>query len=188
MKTLLSIAVFITIAIIAWLSVTDKNYSDETLQPADTQPHIEIFINNFKISNIDTRGQANYILSGKRLERYSNSDDAMVSLPVLNFLQENNHWLITADQAIVNNRTNIITLNDNVIMQQQDKPQSVQISSDIMHIDTSSQVAYTDTQVNIRQGPSRMQSTGMRFDNSKNILELNHNVNGYYLNPRHASH
>lgn len=188
MKTILSISVFITIAIIAWLSVTNKNDSDETLQPADNQPYTEVFINNFRITAINAQGQANYILSGKHLERYSNSDDAMVKRPVLNFLQENNHWLVTADQAIVNNKTRIITLNDNVVMQQQDKPRAVKISSDIMHINTEQQIAYTDTQVIIQQGLSRMRSTGMTFDNRKGLLKLKHNVNGYYLENRHASH
>ncbi len=187
MKTLLSIVIFITVAIIAWWSVSDKKPYNGILPHAINRPYLELFMDNFKMTAINSLGSPDYILTGKHLERYSNSDDATISQPTFKFLRENSQWLIIAKHAIINQKKKTIVLNDNVVMQQQNSSEPIQITSKSMHIDTEKLTAYTSMPVHIKQGLSKMQSTGMVFYSQKKILELNEKVKGYYLNTKPSS-
>ncbi len=181
MKTSISFLVFICAALVIWWSLTTTDKQDETLPSARKQPFIEIFMNDFKITALNSFGKADYTLTGERLERYNNSNNAIITQPVFNFLQENSRWLITADKATVNEKRNLITLTDNVVMQQQQKPQAILIRSELMYINTAQQTAYTRTAVDIRQGQSRIQSIGMTYNNKRSKLVLKSDVHGYYL-------
>ncbi len=188
MKTLFSLVVFIIVAVSAWWLVTNKTPRNDILQHTKKSPYLELFMDNFKITAINSLGKPDYTLTGKHLERYNNSADENISLPVFKFLQGNSQWLITAQHAIFNQKKNIITLNDSVVMRQQNIPDGIQISSQTMIIDTIKQTAYTHAPVHIKQGTAKMQSTGMIFYNRQKILELNNNVQGYYLNTNFSIH
>ena len=182
MKTLISGIVFIIAAIIVWWSITDRSAYNDHLQPVMKQPYLEIFMDNFKITALNSLGQVDYILSGKRIERYHNSENATAFLPVFKFLQQNNQWLITAKTAIINQKNNTIKLSNNVVMQQQNQPQAIKITSQTMLINTLTQTASTNSPIEFLNGQSKMQSTGMIFYHRKNVFELNRKVHGFYLN------
>ncbi len=181
MKTSISFLVFICAALVIWWSLTKNNTDNETLQPVRNQPYIEIFINGFNITALNEQGKPDYTLTGKRFERYNNSNNATITEPVFNFLQADNRWLVTAEKAILNEKRNLITLIDNVVMQQQDKPQAMSILSDKMFINTLKQTAYTRTPVEIHKGDSEMKAIGMRYTHKNSRLLLKSRVNGYFL-------
>lgn len=181
MKTLLGIAILVTIALVTWWSVSSRNNQDTTLVGNKNQPYLEVFINDFRIISINADGQTDYTLKGLHLERFNNSDDATISQPVIRLLQPGNQWLITADKAIINQKKNMITLNENVIMQQQNQPDALVISSSTMNINTAIQTAFTDSGVMIKQGISEMHARSMLFNNIENQLKLDTDVHGFYL-------
>jgi len=191
MKTFFGLTVFIIIAIIAWWSVSEKTRQDKTLQGTTNQPYLQAFINNFKLTSIDISGKADYTLTGSRLERYNNSANATISQPIFNFLQPGKQWKITADTAIINQENTLINLQDDVVMQQKNTPQAIKVTSQHMQINTRKQITSTSSPVQITQGLSTIHSTGMIFYNRKHILELNSNVNGYYVtnpSPKNKTH
>lgn len=182
MKTTLRFIVLIAASIIIWWSLTTNNEKHGTSTPGGNQPYVEIFMNEFTITSLNSTGKVEYTLTGTRLERYNNSDDAIITQPVFNFLQMDNQWLITADKAVINQQKNIIKLSDNVVMQQQNKPLAIKVNSDVMVINTEKQTARTQTPVTIEQGLSKMNAIGMVYFNRQSKLVLNSEVNGYYLN------
>lgn len=110
----------------------------------------------------------------------------MVTLPVFNFLDVDNQWLITADKATINKKKNIIKLSDHVVMQQQNKPLAIKVTSDVMFLNTQKQTAYTKTPVTIKQGSSEMNSIGMSYFNLESKLVLKSRVRGFYFNNHSA--
>ncbi len=180
MKGPLSLIIFLFLAIIAWWSITEK-HEEEQLQQAKSKSYVEIFMNEFEITTMNENGSPNYILNGSYLQRYNDSDETEVQKPVFNLLQKNGQWKISADNAIINDKNETIQLNNNVIMQQQNIEPAITIRTQRLLINTKTQIAQTQTQVNITQGESLLKAKGMIFNNLTSELELLSNVSGYYL-------
>jgi LPS export ABC transporter protein LptC len=181
MNRFISLSIFLFIAVIAWWSITD-NYSEiNRFKPAKGKRYAEIFMNEFEITTMGDNGKPSYILNGKRLERYNNSDDTRIQQPVFHLLQENAQWKVNADSAIVNDINETIQLTNNVVMQQQNIEPAVIIHAQNLLVHTKTQIVQTQAPVDITQGKSRLKSNGMIFNNVTGELELSSNVNGYYL-------
>ena len=180
MKRLISLVIFVIVAIIAWWS-TSRYFGEGDLTPEPSPRYIEIFMNEFEMIVMNESGEPAYTLNGKHLERYNDSDDTRIDLPVINMLESGNEWLITADFALLNDKTNTIQLRDNVFMQQQNIEPAATIRTQSMTINTETQIAQTDVKVEFTQGNSQLTSTGMIYNNKTSELELTSSVNGHYL-------
>jgi len=180
MKRLISLIVFTAVAIIALWSTT-SHFTDEEQTPAKTRKYIEIFMNEFVMTAMDEHGKPAYTIDGKRLERYNDSDDIRVDLPLIHILESGKQWRIRADFALLNDNRNTIQLKDNVVMQQQDIEPAITIRTQSMMVHTNTQIAETDAEVAITQGKSKLTSNGMIYNNITSKLELTPNVSGYYL-------
>ena len=66
-------------------------------------------------------------------------------------------------------------------MQQKNIEPAVTIRTQNLLINTKTQIAQTSAMVDITQGKSHLNSTGMVFNNITSSLELSSKVNGYYL-------
>lgn len=186
MKTTLRFLLLIGASVFIWWSLTINSNKNGTPTPESNQPYIKIFMNDFKVTSLDSTGEAQYTLTGAHLEQYNNSNNAIITLPVFNFLPVDKQWLITADKASINQKNNIIKLTENVVMQQQNTPRAIKVTSNIMFINTNKQTAYTKTPVTIKQGLSEMNAIGMTYFNLESKLVLKSNVKGYYFNEHSA--
>jgi lipopolysaccharide export system protein LptC len=181
MKQLISLVVFIAVAIIAWLSTTAKFGDDDLLQQTQSKLYVEIFMNDFEMTAMNESGAPAYILNGKYLERYNDSDDTKIEQPIIQLLESGNQWIINADSALLNDKNDTIQLMNNVVMQQQNIEPAVTIRTQSMLLHTKTQIAETQVQVDIKQGKSQLTSTGMIYNNITSELELNSSVSGFYL-------
>lgn len=180
MKGLISFSLFIVIAIIVWLSITQDISDSRQLQQTSDEPYVDIFMNEFELTAMDESGAPSYILHGSHLQRFNNSDDTEIKQPVFHLLQKDAQWKITADSAIVNNKNKTIRLNNNVFMQQQHIEPAVSIRTQTLLIHTKTQIAQTQALINFTKGPSQVKSNGMIFNNLTSELELLSNVNGVF--------
>jgi lipopolysaccharide export system protein LptC len=181
MKGLISFSLFIVIAIILWLSITQDLSDSLQLQQTSNKPYINIFMNDFKLTAMDENGAPGYILHGSHLQRFNNSDDTEIEQPVFHLLQKGAQWKITADIAILNNKNKTIRLNNNVFMQQQNIDPAVSIRTQTLLVHTETQIAQTQALINFTKGLSQMKSNGMIFNNITSELELLSNVDGFFL-------
>jgi lipopolysaccharide export system protein LptC len=177
MKGLISFSLFIVIAIIVWWSVTEDYSARHQFQQASDKPYVDIFMNEFELTAMDDSGAPGYILRGSHLQQFNNADDTLIKQPVFHLLQANAQWIISADNAILNNKKQTIQLNNNVLMQQQNSEPAVNIRTQSLLVHTQTQIVQTQVAVNITQGRSRIKSKGMIFNNITNELELSPNVN-----------
>jgi len=180
MKRLISLVIFVIVAIIAWWS-TSRYFGEGDLTPEQSPRYIEIFMNEFEMVAMNESGLPAYTLNGKHLERYNDSDDTRIDQPVINMLESGNEWVITADFALLNDKKNTIQLRDNVFMQQQNIEPAATIRTQSMTIHTNTQIAQSDVKVEFTQGKSQLTSTGMIYNNKTSELELTSSVNGHYL-------
>lgn len=180
MKRLISLAVFVAIAIIVWWSTISNYAEDGSLQQKQSASYIEIFMNDFEMTVMNEFGEPAYTLHGAHLERYNDSDEIKIKQPVFHLLDASKQWLITADFALVNNKQNTVQLKNNVHMQQQNIEPATTIRTQSMLIHTKTQIAETLAQVDISQGQSQLTSNGMIYNNKTNELELLSQVSGFY--------
>lgn len=181
MKGLISFSLFIFIAIIVWWSISEDFSDSNQLQQASDKPYVEIFMNTFELTAMDENGVPAYILSGASLQQYNKSDDTQITQAVFHLLQADAQWIISANNAILNNKKDTIQLNDNVFMQQQNVEPAVNIRTQSLLLHTRTQIAQTQTPVEIIQGTSKIKSDGMIFNNLTSQLELSPNVNTVVL-------
>ena len=181
MKGLISFGLFIVIAVIVWLSITQDLSDSLQLQQTGNKPYVDIFMNEFKLTAMDESGAPSYILHGPHLQRFNNSDDIEIKQPVFHLLQKGAQWKITADIAILNNKNKTIRLNNNVFMQQQNIDPAVSIRTQTLLVHTETQIAQTQALINFTKGLSKMKSNGMIFNNITSELELLSNVDGFFL-------
>ena len=181
MKRIISISIFLVLAIIVlWSITTDYSTTEQLLQKKGGQ-YPEIFINDFEMTAMGETGDPDYLLNGARLERNRNSAEAEISSPVLQLLQKNGQWKISADRAILNDNKDTVRLVKNVIMQQQNMEPAITIRTQTLLINTASSIARTRADVDITRGNSRIRSHGMVYNHKTSELDLSSNVNGYYL-------
>ena len=181
MKQLISLIVFIAVAIFVWWSITANYDDDDLLQQEQSSRYVEIFMNDFEMTAMDENGAPAYILNGIHLERYNDSDDAKIELPVIQLLETGKQWIVSADFALINDKKYTILFSDDVIMQQQNIEPAITIRTQSMLIHTRTQIAETRAQVDITQGKSQLTSTGMIYNNMTGELELSSSVSGFYL-------
>ncbi len=181
MKSSISLILFLIIAAVAWWTITEDYSDDNQLQSARSKQFVEIFMNDFELTAMDENGVPGYLITGNRLEKYNDSSDTNIEQPVFHILQKDKEWKINAATAIINNEDEIVTLENNVIMQQQNIEPAVTIRTQKLTIDIKKQLASTRQPVEITQGDSLLKSTGMIFNNITSEMELYSNVSGYYL-------
>lgn len=186
MKRLVTFIVFIAVALITWWKTSGNDNDIQQLQESANEQYIEIFMNEFEITAMNESGSPAYTLMGKHLKKHNGTDDTEIEQPVLQLLQKVNdaddsQWIISADDAIVNDKNETIQLIKNVVMKQQSIEPAVIIRTQNMLIHTKKQFAQTQEQVDITHGKSHLKSKGMTYDNISGELELSSNVSGYFL-------
>ena len=179
MKRFISFSIFLIISIIVWWTVTNYSGGNDQIQQASSSRYVEVFMNEFELTAMDDTGKPNYTLNGSHLQRFNDSDETEIEKPVIQFIQQNGQWKVSADSAIINNKDETIRLKTNVIMQQQNIEPAITFRTQSLLLDTKTQIAQTDAQVEILQGISNIKSDGMVFNNKTHELELPSNVNGY---------
>ena len=180
MKTAFSIILSLALFVMIWWSITDLG-DDTEIVLETSKPYAEIYMNDFEITAMNEDGSPGYILSGKYLQKTNESDEIEIEYPVFMMRQQENHWKVRADTAIVNDEKETILLTDNIIMQQQNADPPVTIRTSNLLIDTRTQVAKTRAHVDISNGLSQIESDGMIYNNISSDLVLSSNVNGYYV-------
>lgn len=181
MKHILSLSIFIALAIIVVWSITSNFNDSDRIQQTSGKDYAQIFMNKFEMTSMDKEGNPSYILNGSYLQRANDSDDTKIDQPVFQLFQDNKHWEITADNAILNDKKETIQLKGNVLMQQKNIEPAVTIRTQYLIIHAKTQIARTQVAVDITYGKSHLSSVGMIFNNATNRLRLTSNVNGHYL-------
>lgn len=180
MKSLFTIFAISCIALIIWWTQSLEDKAEAL--PRESDPHfIDSFMRDFMLTAMDDTGQPSYSLQASHMKHFNDNDHSILTEPVFRFLPSQTQWTISAQYGEVNNAHSMITLQKNVVMQQQGATNPIQITTSQLTIDTSQQKAQSEQKVHIKHGKLKLESNGMIFDHQGEQLELLSNVTGHYV-------
>ena len=100
---------------------------------------------------------------------------------MLVYRKQNTPVKISAESAIVNHQTNTTTLYSNVdVSMDGSSNKPLRMTTEILEIDNTAQVATTFAAARIYYGKSRMDGTGLKLDLKKKQVKFLDKVHGFY--------
>ncbi len=178
-------SVFIVIAAVAWMTQYLRNVEVEFMQQVlQGSEHAEAFhiFNQFTLSNTDETGAIeSQLVSPSTRYIVSEQKTHLESPTMLVYRKQNTPVKISAESAIVDHKTNITTLHNNVdVSMDSDSNKPLRMTTEILKFDNTVQVATTSAPARIYYGKSRMDGTGLKLDLEKKQVNFLDKVHGFY--------
>lgn len=144
----------------------------------------DTFMENFTTRVLDAQGKTRYQLSAAYMAHYPHDDHTEVLAPLLTMYRpDNQHWEFKAESGLLENGTDLITLQGQVFMQEHTPAgpdNSIHVVTSDLRIVPARSYAETDAYARIKQGASQMEATGLQADLASNHLQLLSQVRGIY--------
>ncbi len=185
MRTFITLAIFVAIAIISyWFQLDIEQELDTNTQANSHFP--DYFMENFSITSMNEQGMAQYRLSAKKMRHFDDDGSSEFEQPFLTFNEPNNTISVQAKRARHLKDRNIIHLYDKVIIYRAANANQAELSiyTDYLKINTQSRVAETDHPAKITTGSAEFNAVGLVFDSIQGTLSLTSQVKGIYEKPR----
>lgn len=180
MKRLLTLSIFVIIALAFWGLQNFDGDKDKAVNDHDNPRFVDLFIRDFTLTAMNENGKPGYTLQASYFEHFNDGSNPQIEKPVLHLLQANSNWIITAKTGEIDNDNHLIILHDDVVMQQQQTEFPVQVETSQLKINTRNQIARSDQAVNIIQRELKLKAKGLILNNSTGELELLASVKGKY--------
>lgn len=181
MKTFISLSIVIVFALITlWLQ---DAFKETPLVPEQKQKHFpDYFMDGFAVTQMNEQGLPAYVFRAERLQHYSDNNSSEITAPHIEIHDQRGNWSIVAARAIVFGETDIIHLYDQVEIRREKTPQQdgLAIDTSYLKVDTRKKIAETDRNAHISTGALKLESRGMMFDSTRDILKLTSSVKGSY--------
>jgi lipopolysaccharide export system protein LptC len=152
-----------------------------------TEP--DYYVDNFTFVRMSETGQAQYVISGKRMVHDPVTDTHLVDQPVVHSLTaERPPMTARSDRARVDQNTDKVHLYDNVKLDRPASPKAdyFHLDTDYLMLLTDEEVMETDKPVHMVLGKSVLNGTGMRVNNATGELHLDSRVHAM-LPPKTAN-
>jgi lipopolysaccharide export system protein LptC len=182
--------VFAVVAVLAlgsfWLlEVMRKQIQDGA--PAEARSEPDYFVEKFNFVRMSIAGQAQYNISGKRLEHIPVDDTHTINKPIVNSLSADRPPMTAhAERALINSDNSKVHMYNNVHVT---RPATAtheyfHLKSEYLLILPDDDIVKTDKPVEITLGGSVLTGTGMLANNATRELRLSSNVHATYPPPR----
>jgi len=185
MKTFISLSIVIVFALITlWLQ---DAFKETPLVPKTKQKHFpDYFMEDFSVTQLNEQGIPAYVLRAARVQHYSDNNSSEITAPHVEMHDQQGNWSIVAERAVIFGNTDIIHLYDQVKIRREKSAQREELTIDTsyLEIDTQKKIAETDRPAHISTGSMELDSQGMVFDGTRDILKLTSNVRGTHVPPK----
>lgn len=150
----------------------------------EKDPHfVDAYIKNFTMTSMNEEGAPDYTLTAQLMEHYNDTGESMITAPVFNIKRPDSNWRVSARYGNIDNDNIWVTLDEDVVMQQQNTENPIQIKTSRMRYNIKTRIANSDEPVDINQGAMVIKSNGMIFNSLTGQLQLLAGVNGTYVKP-----
>lgn len=152
----------------------------------------DYFLQNFTATTMDNTGKPAYQVKADYLEHYPDDDSMKLKQPVFTFYENNiKTWIAQANEAIVLQKSQIIHLNGNVILNQISNPNEsankevrpINLTANQLTIEPERSIAHTKSEIKLIKGNNHIQAIGMRADINKNRIEFLSKTRSQYVLP-----
>jgi LPS export ABC transporter protein LptC len=178
-KTRFTAVTFIAVGLLGLWSAF-KSGRDEQMDEEHNPHFVDAFIRDFTMTQMGANGEPAYVLQASYLEHFNDTEESVISNPLLNLSDPKANWKIGAMQGNINRDGSWLELDDNVVMQQTNTPNPIRLETSHMRINTSSLSAVTNRVVKIHSANQQITSRGMEYNSRRGTLEFRSNVRGTY--------
>ena len=144
----------------------------------------DYFISNVKSVIYDKAGSPAYRFEAEHLEHFPDNESMEIKkLKVTLVDKEGQTWLVFADRGILYKRTEILQLNENVIVKNDTKVSAdkLELQTDQLRVDFANRVATSPSAVKMFGQNSTISAVGMKIDMTSGELTLLSNAKGHYV-------
>lgn len=165
-----------------WL-LFDNDVSTQKSGDALVERSSDYGMTDFKMTVMDVNGQPQRIIEGSEAAHYPDGDRTEIIEPnALHIAVDNDDWIMQADWADTSGKAEHIVLTGNVIITNKDQP-DIQLLTELLHLDTVNNTAYTDRPVLMRSPNGDTHSVGFHAALQEQTINLHSRVRGQYDAP-----
>jgi len=177
------LVLFILISVSTWLWLSLRPASIDTLESDKTLLQNNFFLEEFSVHSYNADGDLVTQTNGKQFIQSDEDADGVLFEPEFIFFQEANpSWEVTAQRAYVKPDFSSASLRDDVLLRQL-ASETASLSTSILDIDLSNEIANTSADVKIEFDNNEMTSTGMNANLRNSQIDLSSNVRSTYVLP-----
>ncbi|MDT8309929.1 MAG: LPS export ABC transporter periplasmic protein LptC [Methylophaga sp.] len=180
LRLLLIAAVLLTL----WLLFTNQ-HAPESQQQGDAlvERSSDYGMTDFTMTVMNLDGQPQRIIKGSEASHYPKGDRTEIINPdALHIAIDDDDWILQADRADTSGKAEHIVLTGNVIITNKDQP-DIQLLTELLHLDTVNNTAYTDRPVLMRSPNGDTHSVGFHAALQEETINLHSRVRGQYDAP-----
>lgn len=138
---------------------------------------------DFTMTTMDINGKPQRIINGTLAAHYPQGDRTeIINASGLHIAIDDDDWLMQADRADTSGKAEHIVLTGNVIIVNKDQPE-IQLLTELLHLDTINNTAYTDRPVLMRSPNGDTHSVGFHAALQEKTINLHSRVRGQYDAP-----
>ena len=173
---------FLTLIIIALIGIWSVMEAPDDVPVVVKDPHfVDAYARDFTMLSMNKDGQPYYTLTADLMEHFNDTGESEITQPVFNIDKDDSAWVISARRGKIDDDNTWVTLNEDVVMLQNNTDNPLQLKTSKMRFNTKTQIAHSDKRVDITQGALSLKSNGMVFNNKTGNLELLAGVSGIYV-------
>lgn len=154
----------------------------------------DYYLKNFSATTMDDSGKPAYKVKAAYLEHYPDTNNMKLQQPVFSFYEHHQPaWTARADEALMQQKSQIINLSGNVILKQLAPLTSAKsgnkdistltLTAKQLTIEAKRNIAHTKSEINLSKGSNTIQATGMRADMNERKIEFLSQTRSHYVLP-----
>ena len=179
MRLLLIAVVLLTF----WLFFSDDSPTSTNAGDPLVARTSDYAMTDFTMTVMDLNGQPQRVIEGREAAHYPEGDRTEIIDPiVLHIVMDDDDWILQSDRADTSGKGENIVLTGNVIITNKDEPE-IQLLTELLHLDTINNTAYTDEPVLMRSPNGDTHSVGLHAALKEQTINLHSRVRGQYNAP-----
>ena len=144
-------------------------------------------VENFTVRRFTEDGQIKYRLDSPHMVHFGDDESSLMRYPKLVYFRPDAPTMtLTGHNAFTTKGGEVAFFWEQVEARRaatETRPEMVAHTPDLTALTDDGQ-AFTDSEVEINQGPSWVKGTGLRLDNNTSVMTLQSRVTGLYFSPR----
>jgi lipopolysaccharide export system protein LptC len=155
----------------------------DRVKPDKLRHDPDYFVSNVKSVIYDKDGKPAYRFEAEHMEHFPDNNSMEIKkLKVSMVDKDGQTWLVFADQGILYKPTEILQLDENVIVRKDTKinAEKLELQTDTLRVDFASRIATSPSAVKMLGQNSTISAVGMKIDMTSGVLTLLSNAKGHY--------
>ena len=144
-----------------------------TRAPLEVPDNIDYYLANFSYTALDEDGSPHFELQSPYLEHYIREDVSQIQQPLITYQADPHKWRASAEQGSLSHQQESLELNRQVDLQRIGKQQPLQLTTEVMILETRSDQIELPQALTITTDSMQLQADNGSLDMKKNYFQFN---------------